>query len=218
MDQKKVLVFGASGFLGRAVVNELLKNNQEVVAVTRYYDSNNREKFNECVKWIEADLYNASTWENILEDVDVVIDLVGLLRENPELGLTHQHVIYDAAKVIGDAADRKNIKRFIFVSAHLDNPKSPEGYIYWKKESENYLLTKSFETVILRPGMMYGKNKEGSIDLANKIKETMLRELVDKVGPLPVEYVAKMIAYIVCIDKPKSIYSIEDINQYNLNN
>ncbi|MDY4511723.1 NAD-dependent epimerase/dehydratase family protein [Streptococcus hyovaginalis] len=41
-----ILLFGASGFLGKAVIRELLKNNHHLTAISRSVDLSNAGKFN----------------------------------------------------------------------------------------------------------------------------------------------------------------------------
>ncbi|MBJ8326179.1 NAD(P)H-binding protein [Streptococcus pacificus] len=207
------LIFGASGFLGQSVVKELLKSNVQVSAVTRSFQPNQQERFNPKVNWLEADLYNGKEWQHLLKGVDNVIDLVGIYAEDPDKGITFDRVIYQAAKAIADEVAKSNVSRFIYVSVDLSNENNPKGYLKAKREAENYLGGKAFDTTIFRPGLMYGQAKPSTVTLAEKI----LKNLDDNSPswpnrPLSVKTVAKAIAQVVSEGSKKPIYEIDDMD------
>ncbi|MBJ8349974.1 SDR family oxidoreductase [Streptococcus zalophi] len=207
------LIFGASGFLGQSVVKELLKKDIKVTAVTRAVDPDNTERFNSQVNWVEADLYNSKEWQHLLEDVDVVIDLVGIYAEDPEKGITFDRVIYQSAKAIADEVAKSDVSRFIYVSVDLSNENNPKDYLKAKRESENYLTQQSFETTIFRPGLMYGPLKPSTVKLAEKILKKLDKNSPSwSSRPLSVETVAKAIALVVSEGSKHSIYEIDIID------
>ena len=75
----KVLVTGGHGFIGSYVVEELLKQNIEVVCLVRK-TSNLQWLHSLNVHYYEADLKDKSTLQNLPSDIDVVIHLAGLIK------------------------------------------------------------------------------------------------------------------------------------------
>ena len=79
----KVLVTGATGFIGNSVINELIKSNVEVIATSR--DRKKAETFSwfERVRFIEFDIRNsASNAENLFQHFNFPDRVIHLAWEN----------------------------------------------------------------------------------------------------------------------------------------
>ncbi|HFR3343527.1 NAD(P)H-binding protein [Streptococcus sp. P25B114] len=207
-----VLLFGASGFLGQEVMEKLIASGHQLTAITRSFNPENSKKFRPDIDWVEADLYQADQWKELLNDHTVVINLVGMVKEEPEKGLTYDKVILGAAKVIADVMADKSDHHYIYVSTHLEGLATPEGYRKAKKEAEDYLLAQSFKTSIVRPSMMYGPGKAGTNERAQAILEKMDPASPAWAGrPIAVEKVAQTIANIVNGKTDQTIFENDDM-------
>lgn len=210
---KQILLFGGSGFLGQSLLEQLASQDVKVYAVTRKLTGDLLQKKTKSIEWIEADLYQPSEWNYLLEDIDVVIDLVGIVREDLEKGLTYQHVIFEAAKTIADAMEDLKDETFIYVSTNLNTNHTPEKYRQTKKETEDYLLNKAFSTVILRPGFMYGASSPEKVALAEKILGNLDQDSPAWEGrPILVDDVAKTIRTIILDGPEQQIYELEHMH------
>lgn len=210
---KQILLFGGSGFLGQSLLEQLASQDVKVYAVTRKLTGDLLQKKTKSIEWIEADLYQPSEWNYLLEDIDVVIDLVGIVREDLEKGLTYQHVIFEAAKTIADAMEDLKDETFIYVSTNLNTDHTPEKYRQTKKETEDYLLNKAFSTVILRPGFMYGASSPEKVALAEKILGNLDQDSPAWEGrPILVDDVAKTIRTIILDGPEQQIYELEHMH------
>jgi uncharacterized protein YbjT (DUF2867 family) len=113
MQATKVLVAGATGYLGGYVARELKKRNYYTVALVR-----NAQKL--AAKGIPADqvITAALTDKNALEDccqgIDVVFSAVGITSQKD--GLTYMDVDYQANLNLLEAAKRSGVKQFIYVA------------------------------------------------------------------------------------------------------
>jgi UDP-glucose 4-epimerase len=147
----KVLVSGATGFLGSLLVERLVADGEEVVALTRGTPPPSRS-LDPRIKWLAMDLESPTQLLKSLPDIDAVVHLAGatsgagqdenrFLRENEqttvmlmrELASQTQHFIYASSQVVyGDA-------RHLEVTE--DFPLSPIGSAYAcsKVNSENWL-------------------------------------------------------------------------------
>ena len=68
--KKKVLVCGATGFIGRNIAEYFSKNNNyEVIGV------HNKRQIYECsnLRWVKADLTKIDDIERVIEGVDIII-------------------------------------------------------------------------------------------------------------------------------------------------
>lgn len=72
---RKILLLGATGKLGRVVVDELLKNNYQVIALVRNPNKLNQDNSN--LRVIKGDLTNNNDLKNALRGVDSVISVLG---------------------------------------------------------------------------------------------------------------------------------------------
>src|SRR5450759_5261215 len=86
MKTKRILVTGASGFIGRPLVAALLRAGYAVRAATRSHVS-----FPNSVEVaIVPDFLNPVDWNPILQGVDIIVHLAGLVHSKiPELSLIH---------------------------------------------------------------------------------------------------------------------------------
>ena len=147
----KVLVSGASGFLGRRLVERLVANGEDVVALSRNHPPATQSSHPQ-IQWITLDLATDAQVLKDLPEIHAVVHLAGatlgagqdenrFLRENEqttvllcrELASRTQHFIYASSQVVyGDA-------RHLEVTE--DFPISPVGSAYAcsKVNSENWL-------------------------------------------------------------------------------
>ncbi|MFZ2304741.1 MAG: NAD(P)H-binding protein [Streptococcus suis] len=73
------LLFGASGFLGQVVMEELIEKGYKLTAITRSFDPLDTKKFRPDVNWVTADVYQVDEWKDLLEDHSIVINLIGMV-------------------------------------------------------------------------------------------------------------------------------------------
>lgn len=193
-----VLLFGASGFLGQIVMEELIKKGYHLTAVTRSLNPSNTEKFRPDVTWVTSDVYQVEDWKNLLKENFIVINLIGMVQENPEKGLTFEKVITGAAKAIASPMVDKPDYHYIYVSTDLHGTATSDGYRKAKKAAEEYLLKQAFKTSIVRPSMMYGHGKEGTTERAQAILAKLSPTSPTwRSQPIAVEKVAQTIVTIV---------------------
>lgn len=194
----KILVTGANGFVGSAVVNSLV-NNADITlrAAVRQED----HSLFAAVDIIQvADLAADTDWGAALENIDVVIHTAARVHVMKD-GATDPLAEYRQINVEGTLnlarqAVTAGVKRFIFISSIKVNgeetalnspfsgddlPAPVDPYGLSKLEAEQGLQKIAAETgmevVIIRPPLVYGSNVKGNF-------QTMMRWL-DKGVPLP---------------------------------
>ena len=188
MKEKKILVIGGSGYIGRVLINDLINDKFKVTNVDLkiYPDQNqNLESENRAEKYLKIDLRNISLIEKYLEINDYVIILGGLVGEpitNKYLNLSNSINENGIINLI-DACDKfKNLKNLIFISTcsnygitdnselvnedHELKPLSP--YAKAKVKIEKHLLTKrniSYAPTVLRFATAFGLSPRMRFDL-----------------------------------------------------
>ncbi|MEZ6854233.1 hybrid nucleoside-diphosphate sugar epimerase/sugar transferase [Halodesulfovibrio aestuarii] len=178
----KVLVTGATGFVGNALCRSLgAAADYDVVATSR-----NMASFDEAVTVIPTGDYVTFTdWENVFCNVDVVIHTAGrahVMNDTAQDPLSEfRRVNRDATLRLAEAAANAGVKRFIFLSSIKVNgeytqngiPFTPEqkeapedAYGVSKLEAEQGLqeLAKNLdmEIVIIRLPLVYGVGVKGN--------------------------------------------------------
>lgn len=147
MAGKKILVTGASGYLGGFFVQELIERGFETKIVVR-----NKEKIeltSDLLEVIEAQVTKSETLNGICKDVDVVISAVGITRQKD--GLTYMDVDYQANVNLINEAKRNGIKKFIYISV-LNGEKLRSLKICEAKEKlVDYLMSSELDYCIVRP-------------------------------------------------------------------
>jgi nucleoside-diphosphate-sugar epimerase len=188
---QKILITGASGFLGTEICNTLRNRGIPFVAAVRDNAKDNQVEV--------GDLTSTTKWADALSGCDVVIHLaarVHVMHDNTSTSLdAYRAVNVDATMNLARQAVEQGIKRFIFISSvkvngesttdkpfsALDLPAPIEPYGQSKLEAECALRKLSKETgleiIIVRPPLIYGPGVR-----ANFLK---LMQLVKLGVPLP---------------------------------
>jgi uncharacterized protein YbjT (DUF2867 family) len=156
----KVLVFGATGMLGQAVVRECLcdASVSQVIVVSRRATNITDPKL---VEIIEADIAHLAPHESALREVDVCLFCLGVTS----LGLSeadYSRLTYDLTLAVARELVRINVHMtFIYVSG-AGTDSTERGRSMWarvKGRTENELLKLGFHAAYMfRPGAVIPLN------------------------------------------------------------
>ncbi|CEG56231.1 NAD-dependent epimerase/dehydratase family protein [Legionella fallonii] len=237
----RILVTGATGFVGRNLVPALVGAGHEVrCAVTR------KVEYLQAEQVLVDKLEHQTDWNGVLSEIDVVIHLaarVHIMKEKSKSSLDEYcNVNSLATKNLAEQAAKLQVKRFIFLSTIKVNGESTDEGLPFTEESiakpedpygqsklnaEQYLHSISqnsdMQVVILRTPLIYGAGVK-----ANFLK---MLQLVDKGLPLPFGKIENKRSFIyidnlvsaICtvIDAPRAanqLYLVADDNSLSLTN
>ena len=226
----KILLTGATGFVGNSLIKELLKSGFQVSAVLR-------EKVNtlpELVKQYPVGNFDKDIdFSKILSGVDCVIHLAGkahVIDKNKALVSNEFRQINTIATLnLATQTAKIGVKRFIFISSirvngnknnkpfiEQDRPNPQEPYAISKYEAEQGLFKISQETelevVIIRPPLVYGVKATGNFG--------RLLQWVNAKHPIPLPFglvnntrsllaLDNLIDFIIlCIDHKKAVNEV----------
>ncbi|RAH46110.1 NAD(P)-binding protein [Aspergillus brunneoviolaceus CBS 621.78] len=150
-------VFGATGFLGRYIVNKLARQGCSVVVPYREEMTKRHLKVTGDlgrITFIEYDLRNTQSIEEAVRHSDVVYNLVG--RQYPTKNFTYNDVHVDGTERIVEAVAKYDVDRFIHVSSYNANRDSPSEFFATKAWGEEIARSIYPETTIVRPAPMFG--------------------------------------------------------------
>ena len=144
-----LLVGGGGGFVGRAVLPELLP--EYTVRSVHRRPAPNEER---PVEWIRADVAAVSDWSAMLDGVDVVLNLAWYRWESPDRFRRLQEGLLGLI----NAAARRGVRRFLHVSVP-PAPASMEAtlpYLFYKRQVDAAVAKSGLSFRIVRPTMLFG--------------------------------------------------------------
>jgi uncharacterized protein YbjT (DUF2867 family) len=112
---KFVLVFGGTGNYGKYIVESLVARNIPVKVFTRDA-SRAKQKLGMKPEYFEGDVLDQESIFNSLEDVRAII--ISLSAMHPKLIRKQREIEHDAVMTILDGAEKKDIKRIVFISIY----------------------------------------------------------------------------------------------------
>lgn len=144
---KKVLVAGATGYLGQYLVAELKKQGYWVRALVRRQNQQGLVASADHI--YVGEVTEPNTLHGVTEGIDVVISAVGITRQKE--GLTYMDVDYQGNINLLDEAIADEVKQFVYVSA-IDGDKNRHLKIFEAKERfADELKQSSLSSIIVRP-------------------------------------------------------------------
>ena len=109
---KKILVAGATGYLGRFVVKALKERGYWVRALGR--DAARLDSIKEYVdELFIGEVTNPSSLDGICDGIDVVFSSVGITRQKD--GLTYTDVDYQGNRNLLSSAETSDVSKFVYV-------------------------------------------------------------------------------------------------------
>ncbi|CAN8105010.1 unnamed protein product [Discula destructiva] len=150
-------VFGATGQLGRYIVNRLARVGCQVVIPYREEMAKRHLKVSGDlgrVNFIEYDLRNTESIEEAVRHSDVVYNLVG--RQYPTKNFSLEDVHIEGTARIAEAVAKYDVDRFIHVSSYNADPDSPASFFATKGKGEQVARNIFPETTIVRPAPLFG--------------------------------------------------------------
>lgn len=228
MSRQRVLVTGASGFVGGAVVERLLEQPElyDVMAVARSKGGADSKTFRVI---FGLELGEPEGWADALQGVDVVIHCAARAHMMNDTSLDplaeFRRVNVDGALNLAAEASKAGVKRFVFVSTvkvngestnrrapfrETDEPSPEDAYARSKAEGEwklrDFCEQAGMELVVVRPPLVYGPGVKGNF--------LSLLKLCNLPVPLPfgsmknkrsMVYVGNLADFLVrCVGEPKA--------------
>jgi len=144
----KILVAGASGYLGKYILEELDSWGIPVLALVRAPEKLKDLKHRN-IKIVQAEVTRPETLSSVCKDVETVISTVGITRQKD--GLTYMDVDYQANMNLLQVAEQAGVKKFIYVSV-IDGDKLRHLKVTEAKERfVDVLKASGLEYTVIRP-------------------------------------------------------------------
>ena len=156
----RVLVTGASGFIGRHLVARLGAEGHEVVGVARNLEQARR--LIPGIVWVHGDLDRdlaPEIWAPRLEAVEAVINCAGILQSSAGNDIRAVHETGPIA--LFGACETAGVRRVIQVSALGAGAAAGTEYAASKAAADDWLLASGLDGIVVRPSLVVGRDAYG---------------------------------------------------------
>ena len=196
-----ILLIGGNGFVGQALIKEFTENKVKVSYLSR---TQNHSISKDNATWIQGDIFDL---DNIMinENYDIIIHLIGTIKNKNLYSKLNTESVAQTIKL----CKKHNINKLVYFSANGGF----RQYIESKAGGERLVKNSKLDYLIVRPGLMYGKDRLTSyfnilpIKFFSKLGITFFKN----VYPLPVEKVAKSVVKSILNNTDSTIIEIKDM-------
>ncbi|XP_061107636.1 NADH dehydrogenase [ubiquinone] 1 alpha subcomplex subunit 9, mitochondrial [Conger conger] len=217
-------VFGATGFLGRYVVNHLGRIGTQIIIPHRcdQYDIMYLKPMGDLgqIIFLDWDARNRESIQKALAHSNVVINLVG--REWETSNYSFQDIYENIPRELARAARQAGVTKFIHLSHLNADIRSPSKYLRNKAVGESVVREEFPDAIIMKPAEMFGREDRFFNHFANMRwfgKAVPLIALGKKTTKQPVHVVDVSKAIVSAIKDPESngkTYAIVGPHRYLL--
>jgi uncharacterized protein YbjT (DUF2867 family) len=156
MTIRNVTVFGASGFIGRHLVQRLARRGLRVKAVGRR--PQNAQFLTQMgdvgqIAPIGADITRDASVAAAVVNADAVVNLVGILHGSRQ---RFEAIHVTGAERIALAARRAGVQRLVHISAIGGDANSPSAYARTKALGEGAVRSVMPDATVVRPSVVFG--------------------------------------------------------------
>ena len=157
-ETKRILVTGATGFLGYRVVVALLSLGVEVTVLVRPDRQEQLATLQEHIRVVYADVWNRASLKGRARGQQAIIHLVGSTHADPKRGLTYNQVNLVPTRHVTAMAVSDGVPHMILLSSVVRPFDLPSAYILSKRDSEDYLINSGLSWTVVRAPALYAPN------------------------------------------------------------
>lgn len=155
VDPPRILVTGATGFLGYRVVAALLAADLPVTVLVRREGRDKLSALSGQLTLVDGDEWNRGSLKGQARRQHVVVHLVGSLHSDPKRGLTYQQINLVSARNIIGMAVSDGVPHFVLLSVATLPGMLPADYVRSKRDAEEYLQNSGLQWTVLRLPPLY---------------------------------------------------------------
>ena len=149
---------GATGFVGRMLLDVALAKGYEVRALARSVQGPRSG-----VQWVRGDLADEAALAELVAGAEAVIHVAGLVNAATPEAFYQGNVAGTAALIA--AAQGAGVRRFVFVSSLAAREPQLSAYGASKAEAERWVQSSGLDWTIVRPPSIYGPRDVDNFEL-----------------------------------------------------
>jgi uncharacterized protein YbjT (DUF2867 family) len=217
-DAHTIVVFGATGFLGRRIVRHLLDHQFTLRAVSRRPAPNAAVKEKStAIAFVRADVNDDGSVVEAVAGAFGVVNAVSLYAEHGHQTFESMHV--QAAARVARHSRQSGVRRLLHVSGIGANPASTSRYIASRGRGESAVRNEFPAAIIIRPTVMFGIDDSFVTPLAGLMRALPVFPLFGngrtQLQPCCVEDVAEGIVRALEVAEPAAIYEFAGPQTYS---
>lgn len=147
-----VFITGATGYLGRELINVLLARGHQVRALVR---PGSEHKLPSGCAAVTGDALNAASYAQTIAPADTLVHLVGVPHPNPSKAKQFETIDLASAKIAASNARAAGIQHFVYVSVVQPAPVM-HAYLAARAAAEQAIREAGLNATILRPWYVLG--------------------------------------------------------------
>jgi uncharacterized protein YbjT (DUF2867 family) len=189
----RVLLTGATGLIGSAVLAGLRGQRHEVVAVVR-----GAARLPVGVACVALDIATArepAAWLPHLAGVDAVVNCAGVLQDGPRDSTAGVHV--EGASALFAACVEAGVRRLVHVSALGVDRNAPTAFARTKHAGDEALMRSGLDWVILRPSVVVGRAAYGGSALLRGLAALPVLPRLGEVGRVQIVQLDDLVATVL---------------------
>lgn len=169
-----IAITGATGFVGRVVVDQLVARGSSVSALVRNAKTAN---LHPSVRIVVGDLRNSAALNELVKNADVVLHIAGAVTAISKQAFMDVNLAGTLA--VAEAAKAQGVKRFVYVSSLAATQPELNFYAASKASAEKALtdFQNDMSLAVLRPAAVYGPGDTATLPL--------LQALISRIAVIP---------------------------------
>ena len=200
---RRVLVLGATGYVGSRLVPALLDAGHEVVAASSRPPAPEAYEWGHAVEWRRCDATDPAQVARAVEGVDALCYLVHSL-DAPHFAERDRL----AARSTAEAVAASGVRRVVYLSGLLPDlsVRPLSEHLASRQEVEGLLASSGRSTVALRAGVVIGAGST-SFEIIRQLAQLLVVQLVplwmrSRVQPVAVSDMVRALVEMVAVDEP----------------
>ncbi|WP_354296532.1 NAD(P)H-binding protein [Sphingomonas sp. 1185] len=199
-----VAVTGATGFVGRAVVDRAAGSGLSLRALTRRAQPSRAG-----ITWIAGALDKPESLATLVEGADAVLHIAGVVNAPDRAGFVAGNI--DGTRAMVEAAEAAGIRRFVHVSSLSAREPDLSTYGWSKRQAEDVVTDSGLDWTIVRPSGIYGP---GDMEMRDMFRAARLGLALmpppGKLSLVAVEDFARLLTTLVATDGPRAVLEVDD--------
>jgi NADH dehydrogenase len=199
----KVFLAGGTGFVGGHVRRALLAKGHSIRLLVHKRSAGSEPGVEER----EGDATEPATFSAAIAGCDATINLIGIIREFPQRGISFQRLHVEATRNIVAAAQIAGVKRHLQMSALGTGAGAASGYFKSKYIAEEEVRASGLDYTIFRPSIIFGPKDDFINQLAGFMRTLPAMPVIGdgeyQMQPISADDVAR--CFVEALEKPESI-------------
>ncbi|WP_114854304.1 SDR family oxidoreductase [Brachybacterium sp. YJGR34] len=167
-ESARVLVTGATGYIGGRLIPELLAAGLPVRAMARRADGLDARPWREDIEVVEADVEEAASLERALAGIDVAYYLIHGMGGGRRFAARDRR----GALAFARAAERAGVRRIVYLGGLHPEDEELSAHMASRQEVADILLASTVPTVVLRAAVILGSGS-ASFEIMRHLAERL---------------------------------------------